>query len=85
MVSFEYTIKDPMGLHARPATVMVKRLKTLGCSVKISCGSRSADAQKLLALMGMAVKCGETVTVEIEGQDEDNVKNELMKFFAENY
>lgn len=85
MVSFTYTIKEPMGLHARPAGIMVKELKPLPCSVKVSCGSRSADGKKLFALMGMAVKCGETVLVEIEGEDEEKVKASLQSFFESNF
>jgi len=85
MIDFEYTIKDPMGLHARPAGVMVKRLKGLDSKVTIHCGSRNADAKKLFAIMAMAVKCGETVRVEIEGGDEEELKKELVTFFEENF
>lgn len=85
MVNFEYAIKDEMGLHARPAGVMVKRLKEVPASVTIRCGDRSADAKKLFKLMGMAVKCGETVTVEIEGEHEEALRDEMLAFFEENY
>ena len=85
MVKFEYTIKEEMGLHARPAGIMVKQLKPLTCSVTVRCGERSADAKKMFALMAMAVKCGETVTVEIDGEQEEKVREELIRFFQENF
>ena len=85
MVSFDYTIKDALGLHARPAGILVKRLKTLPCEVTVICEDRKADAKKLFALMGMAVKCGETVTVTVEGENEQAVMEELLAFFEENY
>lgn len=85
MVSFDYTIKDELGLHARPAGVMVKRLKALPAAVSIRCGQRQADAKKLFAVMGMAVKCGETVTVSVDGEDEEAIRTELMAFFEENF
>lgn len=85
MVSFEYTIKDPMGLHARPAGVMVKQIKDVPASVTITCGTRSTDAKKLFGIMGMAVKCGETVTVSIDGDGEEAAKEQLQKFFEENF
>ncbi len=85
MTSFEYTIKDELGLHARPAGVMVKRLKELPASVTVICGARRADGKKMFQLMGMAVKQGETVTVEIEGENEEALRDELLAFFAENY
>jgi len=85
MVNFEYTIKDPMGLHARPAGIMVKQIKNIPASVSIACGSRSTDAKKLFGIMGMAVKCGETVTVTIDGEGEGQTLEQLEAFFQENF
>ena len=65
MVSFAYTLTDPMGLHMRPAGVMAKRLAETPCSVVIRCGTRSADAKSILNVMALAAKCGETVTIEV--------------------
>ncbi len=85
MTSFDYTIKDELGLHARPAGVMVKRLKEVPANISVMCGTRRADGKKLFQLMGMAVKQGETVTVEIDGENEEALREELLAFFAENY
>jgi len=85
MVSFEYIIKDPMGLHARPAGIMVRQIKNIPAGVRIACGSRSTDGKKLFGIMGMAVKCGETVTVTIDGEGEEAVKEQLETFFQENF
>jgi phosphocarrier protein len=85
MQSFSYTIKDEMGLHARPAGQMVKYIKTLPERVTIRCGERSADGRKLFAIMAMAVNQGETVTVEVDGEGEKAVCGELLEFFKENY
>ena len=85
MHSFTYEIKDEMGLHARPAGQMVKFLKPLSAKVTIRCGERSADGRRLFAIMGMAVNQGETVTVEVDGDDEEAICNELFEFFKANY
>lgn len=85
MTRFDYTLTNPMGLHMRPAGVMVRRLGTLPCAVTLRCGARSADAKSIFALMAMAVKCGETVTVEVEGENEQDVARELQNFFRENF
>ncbi|MEM1485821.1 HPr family phosphocarrier protein [Oscillospiraceae bacterium PP1C4] len=85
MVSFDYTIKEPMGLHARPAGILVKKLKSLPCDVSVICGERTADAKKIFSIMGLAVKCGETVTVKIEGEDEKAVRDEVLAFFEQNF
>lgn len=85
MVSFTYTVKSEMGLHARPAGIMVKRLQDEPADVTVRCGQRVANGKKLFQLMAMGVKCGETVAVEISGQNEETLCKELQQFFAKNY
>lgn len=86
MKQFQYTITDPMGLHARPAGVMAKQVKGYeGTTVTVTKGDKSVNAMKLMALMSMAIKQGETVTVTIEGENEDQVCAELEQFFKENF
>ena len=84
MKSFEYTITDPVGIHARPAEMLVKEVKNYASSVTIVKGDKKADARKLMILMSLGVKCGETVTVEVEGADEEAAVASLETFFKEN-
>lgn len=84
MKSFEYTITDPVGIHARPAGMLVKEVKNYASSVTIVKGDKKADARKLIILMSLGVKCGETVTVEVEGADEEAAVASLETFFKEN-
>lgn len=84
MKTFEYTITDPVGIHARPAGMLVKEVKNYASNVTIVKGDRKADAKKLMVLMGLGVKCSETVTVEVEGADEDTAAAALETFFKEN-
>lgn len=84
MREFSYTITDEIGLHARPAGQLAKQVKAYQSTVEISCGERKAQLKKLMSVMAMAVKCGETVTVRVEGPDEDLAADELEKYFREN-
>ena len=86
MKQFTYTIKDPVGLHARPAGMLAKFAKGLDSTVTITKGdgSKSAEAKKLMAVMGLGVKTGETVTVTIEGGNEDANAAAMEQFFKEN-
>ena len=84
MKSFEYTITDPVGIHARPAGMLVKEVKNYASSVTIVKGDKKADARKLMILISLGVKCGETVTVEVEGADEETAAASLETFFKEN-
>ena len=84
MKSFEYTITDPVGIHARPAGNLAKEAKKYDSVIKITKDGKSAEAKKLMMLMGLGVKQGETVTVTVEGGDEEAVAAAMEKFFKEN-
>ena len=84
MKVFEYTIKDEVGIHARPAGMLVKEAKKYESKITISKDGKSAEATKLMALMGLAVKCGHTVSVEISGADEEDAYEAMKQFFENN-
>ena len=85
MEKFNYTIKDPNGLHARPAGLLVRKAQELSDEITIECNGKSANLKKLLAVMGMGVRCGDTVTVTVEGDHAVADSAVLKKFFAENF
>ena len=84
MKSFTYVIKDELGIHARPAGLLCKTAKKFSSEIIIEKDKKSVNASRLMLLMGLGVKCGDTVTVIIEGQDEEEAKEEMLKFFKEN-
>ena len=81
MSTFEYVIKDENGIHARPAGLLAKRAREYGCEIIIECGDKKADAKKLLALMGMGIKKGDTVRVV--ASDSSDI-SDLKNFFEKN-
>lgn len=84
METFQYTITDEVGLHARPAGLLVKQAKQMGSTITLQAKGKSADARKIIAVMALGVKQGETVIVNLEGPQEQTEKEELSRFFAEN-
>lgn len=84
MKSFEYTITDPVGIHARPAGTLAKEAKKYDSVIKITKDGKSAEIKKLMALMALGIKQGETVTVTVEGGDEEAVAASMEAFFKEN-
>ena len=86
MKEFEYTIKDELGLHARPAGLLVKQAATYQSKLTIEkVGGKSADLKRLFGVMGLAVKCGETIKVTAEGEDEAAAAEGLEEFFKANF
>lgn len=84
MKEFTYVINDPLGIHARPAGMLAKEAAKFQSSVSIVKGGKKADAKKIFGLMGLAVKTGEEVTVQVDGADEDAAIEALNGFFKEN-
>lgn len=84
MKSFTYTIKDEVGIHARPAGLLVKKAKEFDSTITVEKDGKLVNASKLMALMGLGVKCGDTVTVKAEGSDEDNAVAAMEEFFKSN-
>lgn len=84
MKEFQYVIQDPVGLHARPAGLLVKQAAGFQSKVTVACGGKSADARKLIMLMSLGIKQGMEVTCQIEGEDEEAAAEAPQKFFQEN-
>ncbi len=85
MKQFTYTINDPLGIHARPAGLLVKAAKALDSTITIAkADGKSAVATKLMAVMGLAIKTGDTVTVTVEGGSEEQNAAAMEQFFQEN-
>ena len=84
MKDFTYTVKDRVGIHARPAGLLVKLVKDFKSEVYIEKEGRRIKADRLIAVMNMGIKQGDTVTVSIEGTDEEEAYNAIYSFFNEN-
>lgn len=84
MKSFDYTITDEIRIHARPAGILAKKAKEYASRITITKGGKTAEAQKLMAVMSLGVKKGETVTVSAEGEDEEKAVADMETFFKEN-
>lgn len=85
MKQFQYVISDSLGIHARPAGMLAKAAKALDSTITIEkADGKSAVASKLIAIMSLAIKCGDTVTVSAEGGDEEGNLQVMEQFFKEN-
>lgn len=84
MRNFQYAIKDEVGIHARPAGLLVKEAKKYESKITLTKDGKSAEATKLMAVMGLGVKCGQTVDVSVEGADEEIACEAVKTFFEAN-
>ncbi len=81
MRKFSYVIKDEVGIHARPAGLLLKEAKKYESKVLIIKDGKAIEATNLMAVMGLGVKCGETIDVEISGSDENAAYEDIKAFF----
>lgn len=83
MKEFTYTVKDPVGIHARPAGRIVAAVSEYKSFITMWKGDQPYDLKKLLTVMGSGLKCGDKIVVRVEGYDEDEaleaVKEALKK------
>ena len=77
-------VLDPIGLHARPASQIVKLVKESGLEVTIGReGEEFAKANSALRLMALKISTGETLTVEVPTADQsvaDQIINQIQEF-----
>ncbi len=84
MLKFDYVLTDKDGIHARPAGLFVKQASTFKSKISVIKGEKQADAKRLFAIMGLAAKQGDTITVVADGEDENEAINSLQEFLKEN-
>ena len=83
MKKFNYQIKDPLGIHARPAGMLVKEAKKFESVITLVKGEVKVDATKIMAVMSMGVTGGDTVMLEAAGSDENAAIEAMETFFAQ--
>lgn len=81
MRTFAYTIKDEVGIHARPAGELVKTAGGFRSEITLEADGRKASARKLMGLMALGIRKGQQITVTIEGPDEGEAAAALEEFF----
>ena len=84
MKEFTHVINDPMGLHARPAGMLVKACAGYASAVTIAAPTGKADAKRLMGVMRLAAKQGMELTISVEGADEEKAATELKAFLEAN-
>ena len=85
MRTFMYTIKAPVGLHARHAGMLVRETSKYKSDITLTKEDKSVNAKGILALMGLGVKQGDLIRMTIDGEDEDVAAVEIKNFMWLNF
>lgn len=86
MKTIEYVITDALGLHARPAGILVKQIGGYASKVNIKNleNGKEVDAKRIIGVMSLGVKCGNKIQLTIDGSDEETAAAEIEAFLKEN-
>jgi len=71
MLNQKITIKNPSGLHMRPAGLFVKEVGKFDSDVMIFFKDNEYNAKSMLNLLSAAIKCGDEIELRISGTDEE--------------
>lgn len=81
MFQKETTIKNPTGLHARPASQLTQLCKGFKDEdIKLVCGTNEVDPKSIISILAAGMKSGTPITVRVTGGDEENVCNQIVDF-----
>ena len=83
MISKDYLITAAEGLHARPATNLVRLAKKYKSVTSLKKGDKVVKLASMLNILSLALKGGDTITVIVEGEDEIAAAAEIDTFFTE--
>ena len=88
MQSFDHTLRSEGGLHARPAGMLVHAAKEFDSDVLIrklgADGAKEADGKRLISIMSLGARRGDTITFFINGPDEENAARRIREVCREN-
>lgn len=80
MKKFSYIVSDELGIHARPAGMLVKEASKFRSNIKIVKGGQEVDAKRIFGVMGLGVKKGDEICIYAEGQDEEEAIVAMEEF-----
>ncbi|MCQ3907731.1 MAG: HPr family phosphocarrier protein [Mycoplasmoidaceae bacterium] len=71
MKQFQFKIKDPAGIHARPAGIVVQEAKKFQSTIIAKCNGKTGDFKRIFTILSLCAKCGDTLQIEVSGVDEE--------------
>ena len=78
MVSQKVVIKNPTGLHLRPAGILCKEAMQYKSLITFSFNDTTANAKSVLSVLGACVKCGDEIKLSCDGEDEAEALKALV-------
>lgn len=85
MVSKKVTIKNPTGLHLRPAGILCKEAMHFQSLITFDYSGNTANAKSVLSVLGACIKSGDEIELICDGPDEEEALESLVKIIDEGF
>ena len=85
MISSNVTVKNSVGLHARPATFFIQKANSYKSSIWVERGDRRVNAKSLLGVLSLGVVKGSSIKIVADGQDEEKAVNTLADLISSDF
>ena len=82
MKQIRVVVKFKEGLHARPAVKLIKLLSGTQSEVTIIKNNEAYQAKSITSLLSAGITCGNSISIKVEGPDEEKVAADLESYFA---
>lgn len=78
-------IINKLGLHARPASLLVQTAMKYSSNITIIKDEYKVDAKSIMGILMLAASCGTELIIQTEGQDEQEALDSIEKIFNEGF
>lgn len=78
MYQYETVVKNPTGLHARPASQLTQLCKKFSDNITLVCGTNRVNPKSIISILSAGIKQGTAVTVEVDGENEEAVCKQVV-------
>jgi phosphocarrier protein len=81
MIQQDLVVTNSLGIHARPASLIVQTAMPFDCEIVIEKDGTSANAKSIMSVMMLAAGCDTKVTIRASGRDEQKAVDALCRLF----
>jgi len=80
MVSQEFVVKNPTGIHARPASMLTQLCASIPDNIKILTeDGKEGNPKQILSVLMLGMSKGKKITIQVEGDSEEESLEKIMK------
>ena len=85
MPEITLTVRNKVGLHARPAALFVQAAQKYECEVKVTHGEREGNAKSILSVLSLGIDQNAVITIHTEGDNADQALETLEALIENNF